>query len=65
MKYLEGEIDIERCMAFVERRRGIVEWIALKEYWRADDEEKPIVMGLYGEVLSRGLNKWSQRRFGG
>lgn len=59
---LKGEIDIERCMAFVERQKGIVEWIALKEYWKAEPEERDVVLALYGETLRRGLERWRNRR---
>ena len=57
-----GEIDVERLMDFCKRQRGMTEWVALKEYWRASEEDKPKVLELYGKVLVEGLAKY-QRRF--
>ena len=59
---LKGEIDVERCMAFVARQKAQVEWIALKEYWKAEPEERRIVLALYGRVVREGLEKWKNRR---
>ena len=62
---LNGEIDVERFMEFSKRQRGMTEWVALREYWRAcrqGEEAKARVLELYGEVLTKGLEK-SYRRY--
>ena len=61
---LNGEIDVERFMEFSKRQRGMTEWVALREYWRAcrqSEEAKARVMELYGEVLNKGLEKYYRR----
>ena len=55
---MQGEIDVERVMRFLERQRGMGEWVALKAYWSADKAGKQEVARLYGEVLARALRKW-------
>jgi hypothetical protein len=59
--YMSGEIDVGRMMEFMRRQRGMSEWNALKEYWRASEEDKPVVRFLYGKVLDDGLVKYNQR----
>ncbi len=61
---LNGEIDVERFMEFSKRQRGMTEWVALKEYWRAcrqGEEAKARVLELYGDVLFKGLEKYRKR----
>ena len=61
---LNGEIDVERFMEFSKRQRGMTEWVALREYWRAcrqGEEAKAEVLRLYGEVLTKGLEKYYRR----
>ena len=62
---LKGEIDVERCMAFVERQKRECEWVVLKAYWRAEPEERWQVEVLFGETLRRGLKKWMQKHLKG
>jgi len=60
-----GEIDVERFMDFSKRQRGMTEWVALKEYWRAcrqGEKAKAEVLRLYGETLRKGLEKWRMNR---
>ncbi len=56
-----GEINVERFMEFSKRQRGMTEWVVLKEYWRASEEEQPRVLELYGKVLVEGLAKYKIR----
>ena len=59
-----GEVDVERFMEFCKRQRGMTEWVALREYWRAcrqGEEAKARVLELYGEVLNKGLEKYYRR----
>ena len=58
MDILEGEIDVERCMDYVVRQERMLEWWYLKEYWRADEQDKPIVLALYGKPLADALKKY-------
>ncbi len=61
---LNGEIDVERFMEFSKRQRGMTEWVALREYWKAcrqGEEAKADVLRLYGEVLTKGLEKYYRR----
>lgn len=61
---IDGEIDVERLMDFCKRQRGMTEWVALKEYWRAcrqGEEAKARVLELYGRVLTEGLEKYYRR----
>lgn len=61
---LNGEIDVERFMDIVRRQRGMTEWVALKEYWKAcreSEEAKEEVLRLYGKVLEVGLERYNQR----
>ena len=58
---LDGEIDVERLMDFMHRQRGMTEWVALKEYWRASEQDKSVVVELYGKVLIEGLAKYRKR----
>ncbi len=59
-----GEIDVERFMEFSKRQRGMTEWVALREYWRAcrrGEEAKARVLELYGDVLTKVLERYYQR----
>ncbi len=61
---LNGEIDVGRFMEFIRRQRGMTEWVALKEYWKAcrhSEEDKARVLELYGETLRRGLERYYRR----
>ncbi len=58
---IRGEIDVERLMEFSRRQRGMTEWAALKEYWRASEQDKSVVLELYGGVLVEGLAKYRKR----
>lgn len=57
-EYMEREHRLQDWQA---RRQRDVEWIALREYWRASDEDKGKVKALYGEALQRGYQKWKRR----
>ncbi len=56
-----GCIDVERFMDYHRRLQSRLEWIALKEYWRANDAGQQQVRELYGEALVRGLAKYNRR----
>ncbi len=55
-------IEVDKLMTWHQRRQRDIEWTALKEYWRASKEDKPVVMALYGGTLVRALEKWKSRR---
>jgi membrane protein involved in colicin uptake len=67
MKSIQGSIDVMAVMEeywrlrdWQERQRRAVEWWALKEYWKAEEEERPEVVRLYGVVLVEALEKRKQ-----
>lgn len=54
---ISGSIEVERFMEVYNRQRRALEWIALREYWRADEQDKERVLALYGPVLAEALRK--------
>jgi hypothetical protein len=58
---IEGTIEVERLMNWLARQRRDSEWIALKEYWRASEQDKHLVRALYGKTLIEGLRKYRKR----
>jgi hypothetical protein len=62
---IQGEIDVERFMDWMDRQRRLVEWEALQWYWRAcrnkDKEGKQRVRELYGKRLDDALKKYYVR----
>lgn len=56
-EYMEREHRLQDWLA---RRQRDVEWIALREYWRASDDDKHKVKVLYGATLVKGLLKHNQ-----
>ncbi len=60
---ISGEINVERFRDITERHRRQLAWWYLKEYWRAEKEDKSIVLELYGEILEQALEKYRSVRF--
>lgn len=61
---MHGSIDVERCMEVQRRMRRELEWWYLKEYWKADKQDRDLVLALYGEILREELGKYRRVMFG-
>ena len=58
---MRGTIYVDKFMEYAERQRRMLEWLYLKEYWKASEEDKPEVLALYGQPLVRALEKYNRR----
>ncbi len=57
------EIDVERFMEVQARQRRQLEWWYLKEYWKAEKDDRAMVLALYGRILVETLAKYRKARF--
>lgn len=65
---MRGTIHVHRYMDqkadWRERHHRMLEWLYLKEYWRASDKDKDKVLRLYGDPLREALEKHRKAKRG-
>jgi hypothetical protein len=58
---MQGTIYVEKFMDYAARQRRMLEWLYLKEFWRASEEDRPRILELYGKPLQQALAKHRKR----
>ncbi len=59
---IEGTIEVERMIDVMQPQRRQPEWWYLKESWKAEKDDRPVVLALYGRVLEEALAKYRKAR---